>query len=58
MYSYKIKVKEKKTIKDKRINIKISEKMMDEFKDVLERNEETISEVLRRCIRDYIKKNK
>jgi metal-responsive CopG/Arc/MetJ family transcriptional regulator len=44
-------------IKDRRIFIKVSEKMFDEFNESLGRNEETKSEVLRACIREYIKKN-
>lgn len=32
--------------------------MFNEFNEALAKNEETKSEVLRACIRDYIKKNK
>jgi len=32
--------------------------MFIEFDEALDKNEETKSEVIRRCIREYIKKNK
>jgi metal-responsive CopG/Arc/MetJ family transcriptional regulator len=44
--------------KDRKINFKVSDKMMSDFDRVLSQNEETKSEVLRACIREYIKKNK
>lgn len=44
--------------KDKRIFLNVSEKMFDEFNEALSKNEETKSEVLRKCIREYINKNK
>jgi metal-responsive CopG/Arc/MetJ family transcriptional regulator len=45
-------------IKDKRINILVSAKMMSEFEEALAKNEETKSEMIRNCIREYIKNNK
>lgn len=44
--------------KNKKINIKLSEKMLSDFDKALAKTEETKSEVIRRCIREYIKKNK
>jgi len=44
--------------KDKRIFIVVSEKMINDFNKILLKNEETKSEVLRACIRQYINKNK
>ncbi len=32
--------------------------MLDDFEEALKKNEETKSEVIRACIRNYIKKNK
>ncbi len=44
--------------KNKKINIKLSEKMLSDFDEALKKNEETKSEIIRRCIREYIQKNK
>jgi len=46
------------SIKDKRLNIKLSEKMLLEFEEALKKNDETKSEAIRAFIRDYIKNNK
>jgi metal-responsive CopG/Arc/MetJ family transcriptional regulator len=44
--------------KERKINFKVSDKMFTKFDKVLKENEETKSEVLRACIRKYIKENK
>jgi metal-responsive CopG/Arc/MetJ family transcriptional regulator len=43
--------------KDQRILVQISKKMLADFNSALAQNEETKSEVIRACIREYIKKN-
>ena len=40
------------------MTIRVSEKMMNEFDEALKINEETKSEIIRACIRNYIIKNK
>ena len=57
IYSQNKQERRLKNIKDKRINVKISEKMMKDFEEALEKNEETKSEIIRQCIRKYIKQN-
>ena len=44
--------------KDKRIFIMVSEKMLKDFTKICKKNEVTKSEIIRECIRKYIKKNK
>ena len=44
--------------KEKRIYLRISEKMFDELNEVLKETEQNRSEVLRNCLREYINKNK
>ena len=58
MYTNKLDWRHIEIKKEKRINIKVSEKMMNEFDEALEKNDETKSEVIRSCIRSYIKKSK
>jgi len=57
IYSQNKQERRLKNIKDKRINVKISEKMMKDFEEALAKNEETKSEIIRQCIRKYIKQN-
>jgi len=44
--------------KEKRIYLRISEKMFNELNEVLKETEQKRSEVLRNCLREYINKNK
>jgi metal-responsive CopG/Arc/MetJ family transcriptional regulator len=44
--------------KDRKLYYRISEKMYQELKEVLEKTEDKKSEVIRNCLKEYIKKNK
>ena len=44
--------------KEKRLTIRVSEKMLREFNEALKETEHSKSEILRECIREYIRKNK
>jgi len=45
-------------IRDKYLTIRISKKMLDEFTKVLVKTEHSKSEIIRECVRSFIKKNK
>ena len=44
--------------KVKRLTIRVSEKMLREFNEALRETEHSKSEIIRECIREYIKNNK
>jgi metal-responsive CopG/Arc/MetJ family transcriptional regulator len=45
-------------LRDKKIAIRLSDKMLSDFEKVLSKTEQSKSEVLRECIRKFIDKNK
>ena len=57
-YKMEDKIKQKKNNNDSQIVIRLPKDLKEEFKEALLKNDAIQSNVLRRCIREYINKNK